>query len=151
MNIEDDLQRLFDRLAAGAREYGNKSLLRTPTAIVGEIEQELIDLPGWTFILWAIANRKQAGARPEEDQRVNFMNQLRHRMARNDRGNADLQPGRSLAACQQDLEILAVDMFEFADRMRKRLLPIARAIEVAEITDPWRGRRGGSRDPRSDD
>ncbi len=142
MSIEQDLQSLHDRLAAGAREYGNKSLLRTPTTIVGEIEQELIDLPGWTYILWAIANRKASGARPEEELRASFLWQLRHRLSRNDRSSPDLQPGRSLQACQADLEILAVDFFEFADRMRKRLLPIARAIEAADVTEP-RGRRGG--------
>lgn len=149
-SIEEDLQRLADRLANGAREYGNRSMLRTPSAIVAEIEQELIDLPGWTYVLWAIAQRKLAGATPEDAQRAGFVWNLRHRMSRNDRANG-LAPGASLHACLADLEVLAMDMFDFADRMRRRLQPIARAIEAAHVTEPPRGRRGSIIDPRSSD
>lgn len=151
MTIDDDLSRLEERLAQGAREYGNKSLVRSPAAIVGELEQELIDLPGWTYILWAIANRKLVGGRPEAEMRDSFVWALRHRMHRNDRGTPNQAPGRSIEACMADLEILAMDMFAMADAVRKRLLPIARAMEVAAATNPNEGRRGSRRDPRSDD
>jgi hypothetical protein len=40
------------RLAAGAREYGDVSFARPPAELLGEIEQELLDVFGWGFILW---------------------------------------------------------------------------------------------------
>lgn len=40
------------RLQAGAREYGDRSFHRPPTELVGEIEEELLDVCAWTFILW---------------------------------------------------------------------------------------------------
>lgn len=40
------------RLAAGQRVYGDASLEAPPLALVGEIEDELLDLAGWGFILW---------------------------------------------------------------------------------------------------
>ena len=51
-----------------------------------------------------------------------------------------------------DIEVLAMDAFAIGDQLRRRLIPIVRAIEVAHVTDNTpRGRRGSVRDPRSDD
>lgn len=149
--IEQFLTSLRDRLDAGAREYGNQSFVRPVNAIVDEIGQELLDEVGWTYVLWAIARRKLVGAEREHEARAQFVWDLQRRLKLNDRGPAGLAPGASLEACMRDLEVLAMDMFAHAELMRARLHPIARAIEVAEITNPYRGRRGSTRDPRSDD
>jgi len=39
------------RLDAGAREYGDKSFGRDPAALLSEIEQELMDVCGWSYVL----------------------------------------------------------------------------------------------------
>jgi hypothetical protein len=40
------------RLAAGARAYGDASLRRLPVDLAAEVEQELLDVAGWGFLLW---------------------------------------------------------------------------------------------------
>jgi hypothetical protein len=40
------------RLEVGAREYGDGSFRKPDAALVREIEQELLDVMGWGFILW---------------------------------------------------------------------------------------------------
>jgi hypothetical protein len=40
------------RLERGARDYGDASFTRPPIEIVGEVEQELLDVMGWGFVLW---------------------------------------------------------------------------------------------------
>jgi hypothetical protein len=40
------------RLAAGARAYGNRSLSAPPVVLAGEVEEELLDVCGWAFVLW---------------------------------------------------------------------------------------------------
>jgi len=39
------------RLDAGAREYGDKSFSRDPAALLSEIEEELMDVAGWSYVL----------------------------------------------------------------------------------------------------
>lgn len=46
---------LGERLALGAREYGNKSFARDFIELVDEILQEDIDRAGWSYIIWAKA------------------------------------------------------------------------------------------------
>ena len=41
------------RLDKGAAEYGEKSFSREPSALLTEIQEELADVCGWAFILWA--------------------------------------------------------------------------------------------------
>jgi len=57
--------RLRKRLEAGAREYGEISFRREPSELIGEIEEELLDVCGWAFILWCRLRRLQAVLRPE--------------------------------------------------------------------------------------
>jgi hypothetical protein len=45
------------RLEAGARSYGEASYRREPAELVDEIEQELLDVCGWAFILWCRLRR----------------------------------------------------------------------------------------------
>lgn len=46
------LDRLAERLHAGRREYGDASLVREDAELIGEIEEELLDVAGWAFVLW---------------------------------------------------------------------------------------------------
>jgi len=49
--------RLHERLEAGARNYGEVSFRRDPAELAGEIEQELLDVCGWAFVLWCRLRR----------------------------------------------------------------------------------------------
>lgn len=40
------------RLDAGRQEYGPESFTRSPTELRAEIEEELLDVAGWAFVLW---------------------------------------------------------------------------------------------------
>jgi len=149
---DDFVQQLRERLEAGAREYGDQSFVRPVSAIVAELEQELVDLPGWTYILWCQAARKLNMTRDQSALREEFVQVVHDRLLRHDRGDRNC-PTLGAAGAMFLLEVLCVDFFEFAQQVKSRLQPIARQIEVAQaITrDEYRGRRGGTRDPRSDD
>lgn len=41
------------RLEAGRQAYGDRSFDRPPTELLGELQQEALDLAGWGFVLWA--------------------------------------------------------------------------------------------------
>jgi hypothetical protein len=41
------------RLEAGRVAYGDKSFRRSPEELLGELQQEALDLAGWGFILFA--------------------------------------------------------------------------------------------------
>lgn len=49
---EEFLGLIRERLAHGRRQYGDASLALAPGSIVGEIEEELLDVAGWSFVLW---------------------------------------------------------------------------------------------------
>lgn len=148
IDVDTFLDRLRERLEAGALEYGNRSFLRQPAELVDEVVQELLDVVGWVYILWAKVDRKLRGAQPEQTQRGAFLYQLRHRLARRDRG---VPQGQHLEAALVDLEVLAIDAFETAQRVEERLQAVARALEVAPDFTPSRGRRGGAGTSRSGD
>ncbi|MEP7049461.1 MAG: hypothetical protein ABJB12_03870 [Pseudomonadota bacterium] len=40
------------RLEAGRAAYGDKSFNRPPAELIGELQQEALDLAGWGFVLW---------------------------------------------------------------------------------------------------
>jgi hypothetical protein len=40
------------RLQQGAKAYGDRSFQQPPDMLIGEIEQELLDVCAWSFILW---------------------------------------------------------------------------------------------------
>ena len=46
------IEALRARLDAGRREYGPQSFTRSPVELRGEIEEELLDVAGWAFVLW---------------------------------------------------------------------------------------------------
>jgi hypothetical protein len=43
---------LEKRLEAGAKEYGNKSFDKSVNSLIEEIQQEILDIAGWSYILW---------------------------------------------------------------------------------------------------
>lgn len=43
---------MIERLDTGRKEYGDRSFLRPASDVLGEIEQELLDIVGWGFIEW---------------------------------------------------------------------------------------------------
>ena len=49
------------RLDKGAIEYGHTSLTRPVDEIVGEIEEELLDVIGWAFMAWIKMERARKG------------------------------------------------------------------------------------------
>ena len=40
------------RLSQGHTEYGDQSFDRSVTDLMGEIEEELLDVVGWGYIMW---------------------------------------------------------------------------------------------------
>lgn len=40
------------RLSAGAKEYGDRSFSRQPLELMDEIQEELLDICGWSFVLF---------------------------------------------------------------------------------------------------
>ena len=48
------------RLEQGRRAYGDRSFERDPAEVAGEIEEELADICGWSFILWTRVRRLKA-------------------------------------------------------------------------------------------
>lgn len=46
------LGKVESRLQQGYEEYGDSSLRAPPAALAGEIEEELLDVMGWGFMLW---------------------------------------------------------------------------------------------------
>jgi hypothetical protein len=57
----DDVREFFSlvsrRLEVGAKVYGEHSFLRPPGEVAGEIEEELLDVCGWAFVLWCRLRR----------------------------------------------------------------------------------------------
>ena len=63
---EDDITTFVDQLRArlrvGAQQYGNASFTRPLGDVIGEIEQELLDVAGWGLIAWVRIRRARAAA-----------------------------------------------------------------------------------------
>lgn len=122
------------RLEHGAREYGDQSFVRPVAITTKEILEEQVDQVGWCYVLWAQAARKTAMPRLQAGLQREWLTRMEHRIRRGDRG----APGdrcRTAAECMAALEILAMDLFLANAELRRRLLPIARAIEVVQVID----------------
>jgi hypothetical protein len=50
------------RLAAGAKQYGNRSFERPSAEVINEIEQELLDVSGWSLVWWLRIQRARLAA-----------------------------------------------------------------------------------------
>jgi hypothetical protein len=155
MNDVDDFLAALDRqLDAGREAHADQSFVRPITATEQHVDRKLLDVVGWLYVLWCQAARKAGWSKEQANLRPNYLAALRHRIARNDRGRKDDPIATSPSVCMADIEILALDCYQFRAALRSRLKPIARAIEVAQLMEPdnpYRSRRGGVRDPRSDD
>ena len=46
------LAKVYRRLEAGRETYQDRSFTRPPAELAVEIEQEILDLAAWSFILW---------------------------------------------------------------------------------------------------
>ncbi|MGC8758595.1 MAG: hypothetical protein ACP5VC_01445 [Bryobacteraceae bacterium] len=61
MEHEQELEqfwlRLRERLEAGARTYGEASFRRDAAELAGEVQEELLDVCGWAFVLWCRLRR----------------------------------------------------------------------------------------------
>jgi hypothetical protein len=153
---DDDVQAFLEDVAArldhGGLEYRDQSFVRPVSSTVDALLAEQLDQVGWCYVLWCQAARKADVTRDQRDLRFLFLQNLEHRIRRNDRRTPH-DAGPAPRSCMAEIEVLALDLFEQRAQLRRRLLPIARAIEVAQLvhTDPFRARRGSSRDPRSDD
>ncbi len=51
---------VLSRLNVGAESYGDKSLDAGPARLISEVQQELLDVMGWGFLLWAKMQAIQA-------------------------------------------------------------------------------------------
>ena len=150
--VTEFLDEVGARLDRGAAEYGNQSFVKSVAATVREIMEEQLDQVGWCYVLWCQAARKLPMVRDQLALRQIFRQDLEHRIRHNDRRVP--HDGRAGAAnCLQEIEVLCLDLFLQNAELKRRLIPIARAIEVAQQIEPdrYRGRRGSIRDPRSDD
>jgi hypothetical protein len=47
------VNRLDAKMKKGFEEYGDGSFSRPPTELIGEIEEELLDICGWSMIVFA--------------------------------------------------------------------------------------------------
>lgn len=150
-SIDQQLDEVEERLVRGELEYGNRSFLRPVAKVEREVHEELADLVGWLFVMWVQASQRAGVEGSTKQLRLNFIAGVRHRALRNDRSTAERTPTANAAICMDDLEILAVDLLQLGNQIRRRLHPIARAIEVARWMAPPRGRRGGGTDWRSSD
>lgn len=65
--IRNDLPEFFSqvrkRLRAGANVYGDISFSRDPMQLIGEVEQELLDVAGWSWILYHRLQKLKAALR----------------------------------------------------------------------------------------
>ena len=52
---------LRERLRVGALQYGDTSFRRPLNEVIGEVEQELLDVAGWGLIAWTRLRRLREG------------------------------------------------------------------------------------------
>ena len=64
--------RVDQRLANGERVYGDASFERPTTELLGEIEEELLDIAGWSYVAWCrlVALKKRVEAASPTDERA---------------------------------------------------------------------------------
>jgi hypothetical protein len=66
----DFVAKAAQRRQAGRQTYGDRSFTCAPSELLGEIEEELLDVCAWSFILWtrlqALSPRLQTPDSPRE-------------------------------------------------------------------------------------
>ena len=48
---------VFSRLKAGLKEYGDTSFSSDPLTLIGEVKEEMLDICGWSYILFERLNK----------------------------------------------------------------------------------------------
>lgn len=51
-HADEFFRQIRERLKAGAREYGDASFQRPDAELHREIEEEILDIAGWSYVLW---------------------------------------------------------------------------------------------------
>lgn len=44
--------KVYDRMVVGEKEYGDASYSLAAKEVIGELEQEALDIMGWGYFLW---------------------------------------------------------------------------------------------------
>lgn len=53
-------EELEKRIERGAIEYGDKSFDKSTEKLLGEIQEEILDIAGWSYILWEKLERMKS-------------------------------------------------------------------------------------------
>ena len=54
------MNHVMERLKKGAHEYGEQSFAKSPMELAEEIDEEIYDINGWSFVLWRRMDRVKA-------------------------------------------------------------------------------------------
>ncbi len=65
------VDKLDAKMLEGYKEYGDVSFNRKSTDLIKEIEQELLDICGWSLILWVHLNELKLKVKKYERKRKN--------------------------------------------------------------------------------
>jgi hypothetical protein len=65
LDVHAFLSLVRDRLTVGRREYGDASFERPVAELLGEIEEELLDVVGWSAVVFARVQRMKREAADE--------------------------------------------------------------------------------------
>ncbi len=72
-------ERIRARLDAGKREYGDSSFNRPRGELVDEIQQELLDVVGWSFILYSrLEKLKVLGQLPDQRRSMDKIGHIKY-------------------------------------------------------------------------
>jgi hypothetical protein len=64
--FDDFTRQVLARLEKGRLVYGDRSFDRFSADLLGEIEEELLDVCGWSFVLWSRLRRLRSVAEKAE-------------------------------------------------------------------------------------
>ena len=70
--LPDFHAKMASRMRVGQREYGDRSFELSPLRLIDEIQQELIDVANWSFVLWQRLEQMRvaiSNARLQEQER----------------------------------------------------------------------------------
>lgn len=62
-------RQLWDKLERGAAEYGDASYQRSREELLGEIQEECIDIAGWAYVLWLKVEALKRAEEKSQEQR----------------------------------------------------------------------------------
>lgn len=141
---------LHERWQQGAKDYGNRSFEMRPLEISLNVLQELIDVPGWLFVL--SASRAAELLPPNEEGQGQFLRAVRDRIAS---GNFKRSSGKletPEAILEEIVRLAAIGACHWW-QMRQEITTVYVAINVGYarrdkakpiVEPPTRvGRRGG--------